>query len=242
MLIQVSYVKRKLFFSTLAYWSVLLFSFFGLFLSLIFLAEDVGKRIVERGVSTTVMSYVIIILVYIFIFWRLRAFIEKIYNLVLKPLLKIKDEYRNYKKGIWAEKEVVNYLEKNLSGDYRLYSNFQIPGKNFDIDVLIARPGEVIIIEVKNYKRNLIFKEGKTFRDLEYCIYPITLEKDPRVQLDYYANEIEKYCKDTQRRVKVKKILLFFNKCNNYFDYRAMDNYGLDIVYGLENLLYFVNR
>lgn len=57
---------------------------------------------------------------------------------------------KNAFKGNWGEKKTFERLSEMLGDRYKIYRNFHIPGKKFDIDAMIVGPKGIITFEIKN--------------------------------------------------------------------------------------------
>ena len=83
------------------------------------------------------------------------------------------------KQGDEGERAV--YLEMIKIFDaqrYRIYKNFKIPGRNFDIDFLIIGPKGVLVFEVKNSACSYIFSDQKMVKIIGNQLFSTESDSD----------------------------------------------------------------
>ncbi len=78
-------------------------------------------------------------------------------------------EIKNALKGNRGEKKTFERLNEMLGDRYKIYRNFQIPSRKFDIDAMVVGPKGIITFEIKN-----IGTEKDTYRFEGTDIYKIT--------------------------------------------------------------------
>jgi hypothetical protein len=68
---------------------------------------------------------------------------------VLERLVQERDQYRLGRRG---EEAVVKELQQHLDGEWTLFRNFVLPGKQADIDGVLVGPSGVYALEIKSYR------------------------------------------------------------------------------------------
>ena len=61
-----------------------------------------------------------------------------------------------------GERRVLEAFVEHLPDDYRVFSNVQVAlprGERADCDLIVIHPTSVVIVEVKDYRGNVIFNE-----------------------------------------------------------------------------------
>jgi hypothetical protein len=92
------------------------------------------------------------------------TFLEKLES----SLDRIIRSLKNGLKGHRGEQATIQKLQQVLGDQYRVYPNFKIPGRKFDIDMLILGPKGVITLEVKNYGGEYKFSGNDTYQITRY--------------------------------------------------------------------------
>ncbi len=141
----------------------------------------------------------------IFLFKKINKFISKKENNINKA-----------KVGDLGEKMVLNKLTKILDDNYTVYPNFKIPGRKFDVDLLIVGPKGVIAMEIKNSSNNFSFSEKEVLRikGSGYTQEVTTLlgNADPRVKLKNHCKSLNYYIFSLGlKNIRVRKVLVFVN-------------------------------
>jgi hypothetical protein len=144
-------------------------------------------------------------------------------------------------KGIEGEDLVETELKRILDEGYRIYKNFKIPGREFDIDFVIVGPRGIILLEVKNYSEKIIFSDmGATIiRRIGYKTDNIRLfdKNDPRRQVIYHSVILNQYLRDLGfGKTAVREKALVFVADMTIIEGEA----GVDIVSGINNLRGFI--
>jgi hypothetical protein len=81
--------------------------------------------------------------------WVIGLGLQRLFELVLN---KTDEEIENSRKGQEGEERAVETLRQNLDGEWTLFRNVVIPGKNkADVDAVLVGPPGVWALEVKNY-------------------------------------------------------------------------------------------
>jgi Nuclease-related domain len=107
---------------------------------------------------------------------------------------KILDDISNAKRGVEGETFILSKLNELLDKDkYSIHKNFVIPGRNFDIDVVIVGPKGVIVFEIKNYSTPMVFSGSDAFLQVNHELQPISPDRDPREQIKRHSYNLEKY-------------------------------------------------
>lgn len=78
-------------------------------------------------------------------------------------------EIKNALKGNRGEKKTFERLSEMLGDHYKIYRNFLVPGRKFDIDAMVVGPKGIITFEVKN-----LGTEKDSFRFEGSDIYKVT--------------------------------------------------------------------
>lgn len=118
-------------------------------------------------------------------------------------------------RGRVGERLVSEELGRILGGEYQIYKNFHIPGRNFDIDEVVVGPKGIFLIEVKNYTGRMDFYRNYALKSLEGGLYEadevrLVGKNDPRNQLIYHTAIFEQYLQDLGfERIEVKSALVF---------------------------------
>jgi len=102
------------------------------------------------------------------------GFLRKLDTFFDKAILNLK----NALAGNMGEKKTFERLNRMLGDDYKILRNFKIPGKKFDIDIVIVGPKGIITFEIKNIgkKRDRFKFEGENmfkimrYRDGNECV------------------------------------------------------------------------
>lgn len=124
---------------------------------------------------------------------------------------KILYDLENAQRGFDGENMVFSELDRILdSVKYTVLKNYKFSGQKFDIDTIIIGPKGVIIFEIKNYSRQMLFQEGNL-----YAVY----EDGPKIMPDYWdpRNEIHRHYRTIINYldkygfsdIKVKKAIVF---------------------------------
>jgi hypothetical protein len=106
----------------------------------------------------------IIYLIYgIFIGYIFKEFGKKVDTELDSYVEPIEDNIFKAKLGDDGEIAVFNELDKILDKNkYKIFPNFIIPGRNFDIDAIVLGPKGLIMFEIKNPSGNLFFSGENT--------------------------------------------------------------------------------
>lgn len=150
-------------------------------------------------------------------------------------------EAESGERGREGERAVLSELKSVLSDDYRIYKNFKIPGRKFDIDFVIVGPQGLIVLEVKNYSGKMFFYQEYALKRLveknnqKEEVYLVG-KNDPRNQIIYHGAIFDQYLSDLGfENLKINKALVFVN------DVVEMNNKsGIPVISGLDKLRGFL--
>jgi len=151
-------------------------------------------------------------------------------------LININREIGISREGDKGERLVYLELIKSLDDRYKIYKNFKIPGRIFDIDFLIVGPQGIIALEVKNSSCSYIFEEkvairikGEGYSHMRTQLYG---NCDPRLKLVNHCKSLDHYLFTSGfKDIKARKVILFV-KGNISIKGRS----GVYIINGLQNL------
>ncbi len=121
---------------------------------------------------------------------------------------------QNALKGNLGEEKAFKRLLEMLGSSYRLYRNFKIPGKRFDIDAIVVGPKGIITIEVKNLSGEYRFIESEVYKISRYpdgntCYCQLGRWKSPVREAAYHNEALEEWLmKNDFSQIKVKGAIL----------------------------------
>ncbi len=115
------------------------------------------------------------------------------------------------KLGFKGENIVAGWLDELLSKDhYSILPAVKLPGHKFDIDFVIIGPKGVIVLEVKNYSNKRIFIEDEYYQVKDGQRYVLSVDFDPRFQVQSHVYYLRKYLEDNGLRdIRILKAIVF---------------------------------
>lgn len=151
-------------------------------------------------------------------------------------------EQDNGRRGREGEGRVLQEIKKIYGSEYRVYKNFRIPGRKWDIDFVIVGPRGVIVLEVKNYTGQMSFYQKYVIKKIQKNPqkteeFHLMGKNDPRNQLIYHTAIFDQYMSDLGfENIKINKALVFSEDI-----VKENENSGVKIVSGLGDLNGFLN-
>lgn len=137
-------------------------------------------------------------------------FLNKLFGFLDKSLYNL----RNALKGNRGEKRVFLRLLEMLGSSYKLYRNFKIPGKRFDIDAIIIGPKGIITFEIKNLSGEYRFVENKVYKISRYldgniCYCELGERRSPTKEVLRHNEALEEWLmKNDFERIKVRSAIV----------------------------------
>jgi hypothetical protein len=121
------------------------------------------KNQVRKNVAKAALSAFLFTVVFAFLIYRLLSFgfgiLEEVgLVLLLAPLgafYYYLRKYHIYSSGLQGEKNVADYLNRNLNDDYYLINDLYLQGGGGDIDHVVLGPTGVFVLETKNWSGNI---------------------------------------------------------------------------------------
>jgi hypothetical protein len=147
----------------------------------------------------------------------------------------------NGERGREGEKAALSELKSVLSDEYKIYKNFKIPGRKFDIDFVIVGPKGLIVFEVKNYSGKMVFYQEYALKKLSEANRQkdevhLFGKNDPRNQIIYHSAIFDQYLADLGfENLKINKALVFVNDM-----VEMKGKSGIPIISGLDKLRVFL--
>ena len=147
---------------------------------------------------------------------------------------KILDGIDHAKLGKEGEDMVYTKLNKILDRNfYTLYPNFKIPHGRFDIDTIIIGPKGIIIFEVKNYSKPVIFDGDDVY--LKEGEGPMRPDWDPRYEISRHSYSFLEYLrKGGFNEIQTRKAIIFPK--NNSVIIRNGARTGIYVISGVDGI------
>ncbi|MCL5017511.1 MAG: NERD domain-containing protein [Patescibacteria group bacterium] len=151
-----------------------------------------------------------------------------LYVKLLKMFLKWQDKFQDKTEelirradlGDDGEKTLFTWAREIFSGhDYRLFPNFIIPGKDFDIDLIVIGHKGIFIFEVKKSANPIIFSNSGVFlmNDDQNPIAPLPF--NPLNELEKHESALINYLKSNQfEDVKIHSCLIILGSKIKFID------------------------
>lgn len=148
----------------------------------------------------------------------------------------------NHLKGIRGEKKTFIKLKEILGQEYKVYRNFKIPNRKFDVDAIIVGPKGIIAIEIKNISGEFEFIGEETYkRYMNYnneCVCKLNEQKSPTKQILRHSAVLEKWLIENGfRNILLKRAIILVNE---KVKVNKIKNPSVFIVKGLERLPNFI--
>jgi len=134
-------------------------------------------------------------------------------RLVFKKIDKIEDKIisqsNSAELGIEGEETVNLWLEELLPKEnYKIFRNVELPKYKFDIDFVVTGPKGIILIEAKNFSKNVCFDNDdylvEKLEKLEIC------HNDPRKKILYYEQKFREYLEENRVvGIKINSTIVF---------------------------------
>ncbi|MDX9779038.1 MAG: nuclease-related domain-containing protein [Patescibacteria group bacterium] len=225
-----SYSKQKIKINLIKQW---IFYIFAFLLIVVYLSYSINKyRHLDRDTLRVFALLTLGFLSGILSLWFLK--------LINNFFSKTDTEINKARKGNEGEKLTYLNLVKFLGNNYKIYKNFKIPNRKFDIDFLIVGPKGLIVIEVKNSSNSYIFteKEARRIKGEGYSRKTTLLfgNCDPRVKLINHCKSLNHYLYSLGLvGFRIKKALLFING-----NISINDKSGVYIINGISKLREYI--
>lgn len=149
----------------------------------------------------------------------------------------------NGSRGSEGEEKVMQKIKEVYGPDYKVYKNFKIPGRKWDIDFVIIGPKGVLVLEVKNYTGQMSFYHKYVIKKIKKASkkeeeFHLMGKNDPRNQLIYHTAIFDQYIGDLGfGDIKINKALVFPEDI-----VKINENPGIKIISGLSGLNDFLNN
>lgn len=157
-----------------------------------------------------------------------------------KSITKLQKEGESRIKGIDGEKAVFEELKRILDKDkYYIKPNFVIPGKSFDLDVIVIGPKGLIVFEIKNCSGQTVFQEDNVSKFYNKgsikTQYTLSNVEDPRIQLKISVEKLINYLKQKGfDNIMPRKAVVFARE--NSFQITENTKTGIFIIDGINNI------
>lgn len=203
---KLSYAKKQIIINRIKIIVVLGVLIIGLSICIRWIYKDIvagvwsNERVVFASVYAVTGSLIMLVLV-----WLSR----RLNDLTSDALLKL----GNAIKGDEGEKQTLKKLQESLDERYKIYPNFVIPGKKFDLDVLIVGPKGILSIEVKNIGGIFDFIGDETYKHDRHngnsCIDTLNEWRSPTRELIRHCAYLEMWLQHKGiSNIKIKKVIV----------------------------------
>jgi hypothetical protein len=117
--------------------------------------------------------------------------------------------YHSGKMGADGENMVQSWLEEVVSKE-KIFPNVTLPGHKCDIDFVVASPSGLIVVEVKNFSKDVLFDQGKYFKKISDHFKLMPTIEDPRIEALNHAKYLKKYLdSEGLGKIKIYKVVVF---------------------------------
>ncbi|MDO8585263.1 MAG: nuclease-related domain-containing protein [bacterium] len=178
-----------------------------LFAMVVFLYLDL--RYFFSNTSFTLKTVELLLATFIgYIFYPIHSAFQKRVDEIQEKIL---IEAGSAKLGFKGEDKVAEWLEESLPTDkYSILRNVTLPEHKFDIDFVIIGPQGVIVLEVKNFSDQRTFIEDEYYQVKDGQRYVLSVDFDPRFQVQLHVYYLRKYLEDNGLRdVRILKAIVF---------------------------------
>ncbi len=122
-----------------------------LFLSIEHFQQAQALNRVNGTPAPSLLTAIVAILIFVFLLFLLWGFL-KILDLIMNHLDK---RIKHHRKGEEGEQRVVDVIQQVLDGEWWLFRNILIPGRNkADLDAILVGPTGIWVLEIKNFSNN----------------------------------------------------------------------------------------
>ena len=100
--------------------------------------------------------------------------------------------WRNTERGRRGEEQIVDALRSSLDSRWTIYRNLQLADKHADFDVVLVGTGGVWIVQVKNYRASLRYRNGWQRKQGRQWV-ALDDKFDPEKQVKRQATQLNEY-------------------------------------------------
>lgn len=168
------------------------------------------------------------------------AFLNKIGDFLDKSVYALK----NALKGNWGEKKTFEKLREILDERYKIYTNFQIPGKKFDNDAIVLGPKGIISIEVKNISGEFDFIGEEIYKHKwcngDECLCRLNMYHSPTREIIRHSLFLEEWLTQSgYKDITIKKAVLMVG---SRFKINKIESPAVYVIVGLDNLANYIQE